>query len=189
MNPGPGSAFRCALALVAAFLIALPAGAFAAEAASNPNLSRVVNFTILAALLVFAIRKPLASYLEARARLIREQLEEARADRQKAARAEELAARRSATLDEEVEAARRRIADAAVAEGRRIVAAAEEQARKISAAAGAELKKEVRAAERRLAAGAAQAAVRLARARLAGGLSDEDHRRLLNAGVAAIRSD
>ena len=163
--------------------------AFAADEEAASNLPKVINFTILATILVLALRKPLASYLEARAAQIREQLAEARANREAAARAAEAAAQRSAMLEDEVNAARQHIADAAKAEGRRIVTAAEEQAKQISEAGEAELKKEVRIAERRLAAGAARAAVQTARARLRETMSDEDHRRLLNAGIAAIRHD
>ncbi len=173
----------------AVLLIAAASPAFAAEEGAASNLPKIVNFTILAVILVLALRKPLAGYLEARALQIREQLAEARANREAAARLAERASHRSAALDDEVEAARARIAEAASAEGRRIVAAAEEQAKKIHATAQAELKKEVRVAERRLAAGAAQAAVQIARAQLRDTMSEEDHQRLLDSGMAAIRRD
>lgn len=176
--------------VVVAWLMLLAVGAapaFAAEEASN--LPKIINFTILATILVLALRKPIASYLGARAAQIREQLAEARANREEAARAAETAAERTAALDEEVQVARRRIAEAAHAEGRRIVTAAEEQAKRISAAAEAELTKEVRIAERRLAAGAARAAVQIARTRLRDTMSDDDHQRLLSTGIAAIRHD
>ena len=169
-------------------LAATAVPAFAAEEGAS-NLPKIVNFTILATILVLALRKPIASYLEARALQIREQLAAARADREEAARAAERATERFRTLDSEVEAARQRITEAATAEGRRIVAAAEEQARKVGAAAQAELDQEIRVAERRLAAGAARAAVEVARTRLRGAMSEEDHRRLINAGMTAIRRD
>ncbi len=175
-------------ALVGGSILAVPTLAGAAEAGGGSELPKIVNFTILAAILVLALRKPLAAWLGARAQQIREQLADARADREEAARARELARSRTASLDDEVEAARRRIAESAAEEGRRIVAAAETQARKITAAAEAELQQEVRRAERRLAADAARLAARLARSRVENSLSDEDHERLLNAGIAAIRS-
>ena len=177
------------VACVTLFLGVMASPALAAEEESASNLPKIVNFTILATILVLVLRKPLAGYLEARALQIREQLSDARSNREEAARATERAAQRSAQLEDEVQAARARIADAASAEGRRIVAAAEEQARKISAAAQAELNKEVRMAERRLAAGAARAAVQIARGRLRETMSDEDHQRLMDAGITAIRRD
>ncbi len=177
------------VACVTLILAVLASPALAAEEGSASNLPKIVNFTILATILVLALRKPIAAYLEARALQIREQLSEARANREEAARAAARAAQRSAGLEDEVQAARERIADAASAEGRRIVAAAEEQAKRISAAAQAELNKEVRVAERRLAAGAARAAVQIARSRLRDTMSEEDHRRLLDSGMAAIRRD
>ena len=174
--------------LAGGILATTAAPAFAAEEGAS-NLPKIVNFTILATVLVLALRKPIASYLEARALQIREQLAAARADREEAARAAERATERSRELDDEVEAARRRITEAATAEGLRIVAAAEEQARKIGATAQSELNQEVRVAERRLAAGAARAAVRIARTRLRDTMSEEDHRRLIDAGMTAIRRD
>ena len=173
----------------AVILVAAASPAFAAEEGGASNLPRIVNFTILATILVLALRKPLAGYLEARAQQIREQLAEARANREAAAREAERASQTSAALEDAVEAARRRIAETASAEGERIVAAAEEQAQRISAAAHAELNKEVRVAERRLAAGAARAAAQIARSQLRSNVSEEDHRRLLDSGMAAIRRD
>ncbi|MDE2881879.1 MAG: hypothetical protein OXP70_08515 [Acidobacteriota bacterium] len=175
-------------AAVAVVLVAVGSPAFAAEEGAS-NLPKIVNFTILATILIIVLRKPIAGYLEARALQIREQLAAARADREEAARAAERATARSRELDDEVEAARQRITEAATGEGRRIVAAAEEQARKIGATAQAELNQEVRVAERRLAAGAARAAVEIARTRLRDTMSEEDHRRLIDAGMTAIRRD
>ena len=175
-------------AAVAVMVLAAGSPAFAAEEGAS-NLPRIVNFTILATILVIVLRKPIAGYLEARALQIREQLAAARADREAAARTAERATARSRELDDEVEAARQRITEAATAEGRRIVAAAEEQARKIGATAQAELNQEVRLAERRLAAGAARAAVEIARTRLRGAMSEEDHRRVIDAGMTALRRD
>lgn len=175
-------------ASVVAILAAAGSPAFAAEEGAS-NLPKIVNFTILATILILALRKPIGSYLEARALQIREQLAAAKADREEAARAAERAAERSRGLEDEVETARQRITEAATAEARRIVEAAEEQAKKIGAAAQAELNQEVRVAERRLAAGAARAAVEIARTRLRDTMSEEDHRRLLDAGRTALRGD
>lgn len=181
---------RPAIVAASAVVILVAAGspAFAAEEGAS-NLPKIVNFTILATILVLALRKPIASYLEARALQIREQLAEARANREEAARAAVRATERSQSLEDEVETARQRITEAATAEARRIVEAAEEQAKKIGAAAQAELNQEVRVAERRLAAGAARAAVAITRTRLRDTMSEEDHRRLLDAGRAALRGD
>lgn len=175
-------------ASVVVILVAAGSPALAAEEGAS-NLPKIVNFTILATILVLALRKPITSYLEARALQIREQLAEARTNREEAARAAERATERSQELSGEVETARRRITEAATAEARRIVEAAEEQAKKIGATAQAELNQEVRVAERRLAAGAARAAVEIARTRLRETMSEEDHRRLVDAGRAALRGD
>lgn len=172
----------------AILLVVSPLAAWAAEGEAASNLPKVVNFTILATILALALRKPLANYLNARAAAIRDQLAQARADREEAGKAAEAAAHRKEILETEVEAVRRRIAQSARDEGERIVAAAEVQARKITENAETQLTAALEAAERRLAAGAARATVRLARARLETGMSEEDHKRLLDTGIAAIRS-
>ena len=177
-------------ALVAILLLAAATPVLAAEESGviGFDLARVINFSILATILVLVLRKPLGGYLNARTQQIRDQLVAARENREQAGEAAEQAARVAAGLDDETAAARRRILEAASAEARRIVAAAEEQAARITAGAEQELDAEVRSAERRLASRAAEAVARLARARLREGVSAEDHRRLVGAGLRAIRS-
>ena len=178
------------VAFAATLVLAAAAPALAAEESGviGFDTARVINFSILATILVLVLRKPLGGYLNARSQQVRDQLVAARENREKAGEAAEQAARLAAGLDDETAAARKRILDAAAAEARRIVASAEEQAARITAGAEQELAAEVRSAERRLAGRAAEAVARLARARLREGLSAADHRRLVGAGIRAIRS-
>jgi len=172
-----------------ALLAAAPAAAAEAEGGViGFDLGRVINFSILAAILAWALRKPLGGYLNARAEQIRERLAAARENRRRAEVAAERADRVTASVDEEVSAARKRILETARVEGRRIVAAAEEQAARVTAAAEEQVAAEVRSAERRLAARTTRAVAEAAAARLRDGVSAEDHRRLAAAGVRAIRS-
>ena len=187
-TPFPHSVRRAVLTAILLFAAAAPVLAAEESGVIGFDLARVINFSILATILVLVLRKPLGGYLDARSRQIRDQWVAARENREKAGEAAEQAARIAAGLDDETAAARERILAAAAAEARRIVAAAEEQAARITAGAEQELGAEVRAAERRLASRAAEAVARLARARLGDGVSAEDHRRLVGAGIRAIRS-
>lgn len=173
--------FRTAALVVC--LLAVPAAGLAAEEGSSSNIPKLVNFTILAGLLIYVLGKPVANFLDARARQIREELAASRTDREEASRALELAGALDAARSREAEETELRITEAAVAEGRRIVAAAEAQAKKLTANAHAEIEAEIRAAERRLAASAARAAVRAAREQLTAKTSDADHARMVRAGV------
>ncbi len=189
MHPFPGLVRWIAVAALVASFLVLPAVVLAAEGEASSNIPKLVNFTILAGLLVVLLRKPLANFLDAKAQQIRDELEASRADRAAAAAARELAEARDTGRDAEAERTRARITESAVEEGQRIIAAAEEQAKKITAAAEAEVEAEVRNAERRLTAAAARAAVRVTRERLRTGMTDEDHSRLIHAGIEAIRSE
>lgn len=187
--PRSAGAPRWAVIALGLAFVALPAVVLAAEGESSSNIPKLVNFTILAAILIALLRRPLANFLDAKAQQIRDELDASRADREAAAAARELAEARETGRDAEAERTRVRITESAVEEGQRIIAAAEEQAKKITAAAEAEVEAEVRNAERRLSAAAARAAVRVTRERLRTGMTDEDHSRLIHAGIEAIRSD
>lgn len=112
MTALPSSSSRGAFfgALGSALLAAAPAAAAEAEGGViGFDLGRVINFSILAAILAWALRKPLGGYLNARAEQIRERLAAARENRRRAEAAAERADRVSASVDEEVSAARKRI--------------------------------------------------------------------------------
>lgn len=185
----PRASRRWATVALGLAVLFLPAAAPGAEGEASSNIPKAVNFTILAGALILLLRRPIGNLLDAKAEQIREELEASRADRAAAEAAGELAETREADRDAAVEQTRARITSAAVEEGKRIIAAAEEQATKITSAAEAEVEAEVRAAERRLAAAAARAAVRVTRERLRTGMTDEDHSRLIHAGIEAIRSE
>ena len=96
---------RCVMLVLAALLVSLgnPSLLFAAEGGELP---RIVNFAILATILVLVLRKPLADFLNAKTTQIREELQQARSRQTNAEverrRAEELLA----SLDQEVQKAR-----------------------------------------------------------------------------------
>ena len=90
-------------------------------AAEGSNLPRITNFAIVAVALVFALKKPLAGYLQARTDQIRAELVDAK---EKSAKAEvelEQAKALLGSLDDEVEKAKREARKAAEAEKARIL--------------------------------------------------------------------
>jgi F-type H+-transporting ATPase subunit b len=161
-------------------LFASASPVFAAEGGELP---RIVNFTILAAVLVLVLRKPLADFLNARTTQIREQLQEARSREANAEverkRAEELLA----SLNQEVQKAKDEARRAAQAEKERILKTAEQEASRIRAIAKKEIEAEVEAGQRKLFARATELSVDLAHKKIAGSMTDADRDRLIDRSV------
>jgi F-type H+-transporting ATPase subunit b len=168
--------------VAAALLVSLgsPSPLFAAEGGELP---RIVNFAILAAVLVLVLRKPLADFLNAKTAQIREELQQARSRETNAEvetrRAEELLA----SLDQEVQKARDDARRAAQAEKERILKTAEQEAARIRAIAKKEIEAEVEAGRRRLFARATELSVDLAHKKIAGSMTDADRDRLVDRSV------
>lgn len=168
--------------VLAALLVSLgsPSPLFAAEGGELP---RIVNFAILAALLVLVLRKPLADFLNAKTTQIREELQEARSRETNAEverkRAEELLA----GLDQEVKKAKDEAIRAAQAERERILKTAEQEASRIRAIAKKEIDAEVEAGRRRLFARATELSVDLAHKKIASSMTDTDRDRLIDRSV------
>jgi F-type H+-transporting ATPase subunit b len=166
----------------AALLLSLgsPAVLLAAEGGELP---RIVNFGILAAVLVLVLRKPLADFLNAKTTQIREELAEARSRETTAEverkRTEELLA----GLDREVQKAKEEARAAAQAERDRILRTAEQEAARIRAIARKEIDAEVEAGRRRLFARATELSVDLARKKIESSITDEDRNRLIDRSV------
>ncbi len=166
----------------AAFVLSLasPSGLFAAEGGELP---RIVNFAILATVLVLVLRKPLADFLNAKTAQIRQELSDARTWEKNAEvereRAEELLAR----LDSEVQKAKEEAARAAEAEKARIVKTAEQEAARLRAVAKKEIEAEVDAGRRRLFARATELSVDLAHKKIESSMTDTDRNRLVDRSV------
>jgi F-type H+-transporting ATPase subunit b len=167
----------------AATLVLLLAGASPVFAAEGGELPRIVNFAVLATVLVLVLRKPLADFLNARTAQIREQLEEARSREANAGverkRAEELLA----SLGREVQKAKDEARRAAQAEKERILRTAEQEASRIRAIAKKEIEAEVEAGQRKLFARATELSVDLARKKIASSMTDADRDRLIDRSV------
>jgi F-type H+-transporting ATPase subunit b len=173
---------RVLVPLAAALLLSLssPTALLAAEGGELP---RIVNFAILAVVLVLVLRKPLADFLDAKTTQIREELSEARTRETNAEverkRAEELLA----GLNREVQKAKEEAIRSAQGERDRILKTAEHEAARIRAIAKKEIDAEVEAGRRRLFARATELAVELAQKKIATSMTDADRDRLIDRSV------
>lgn len=152
-------------------------------AAEGGELPRIVNFAAVAAVLVLALRKPLAGYLTAKTEEIREQLKEAKSKQERAdeerIQAEDLLAR----LDDEVQKAKNEARRAADVERDRVLKAAELEAARIRQIAKKEIEAEVEAGRRKLMARATELSVELAHKKLKAAMTDADRSRLVDRSI------
>ena len=173
---------RYLMPVLAALLVSLgsPRPLFASEGGELP---RIVNFAILATVLVLVLRKPLADFLNAKTTQVREELRHARSRETNAEverrRAEELLA----SLDQEVQKARDDARRAAQSEKERILKNAEHEAARLRAIAKKEIETEVEAGRRRLFAQATELSVDLAHKKIASAMTDADRDRLVDRSV------
>ena len=171
----------------ATFLV-LTSAATPLYAAEGSNLPRITNFAIVAAAIVFALKKPLAGYLQARTDQIRAELADAK---EKSAKAEvelEQAKALLGSLDDEVEKAKREARKAAEAEKARILDAAETEAARIREIAKREIDNEVETARRKLFARAAELSVSLAQEKLESSLTEQDQTKLIDRSIELLEN-
>ncbi|MGH9321456.1 MAG: hypothetical protein ACRD21_23075 [Vicinamibacteria bacterium] len=167
-------------------LVLTLAGASPLLAAEGGELPRIVNFAILAAILLFALRKPLGDYLNQTTEQIKEQLREAKTRQENAdvegRRAEELLA----SLGREVEKAKEEARRVALAEQDRILKSAEQEAARILEIAKKEIDAEVEAGRRKLLAHATEISVELARKKLSSSMTESDRKRLVDRSIEIL---
>jgi F-type H+-transporting ATPase subunit b len=177
--------------LATLLLLAVPAPAFAAEGGGSAIVevaARLINFGILAGVLVYFLKTPIATYLASRSAQIRQDLVAAAALRasatQQLAEIERRMNALPAELDaltaqgaEDVKAERARIASASAAERDRLL----EQTRR-------EIDMRLRIAKRELVELAAELAVQVARRRIAQTITPDDHLRLVDRYASQLRS-
>lgn len=156
------------------------------EAAEGGEAPRIINFAIVAAVLFFLLRKPLAEYLTARAAQIREELAQAKVNRERGDKARLEAEARLETLDAQVAKAREEARQAAEAEGARIVKNALGEAAHITALAKKEIDAELEAGRRKLLARAAELSVELAQQEIQSKMTKEDQANLVDRSIALM---
>jgi F-type H+-transporting ATPase subunit b len=125
-------------------------------------LSVVLNFVVIAVVIVWAARKYLPAIFVARTAAIQKAMQEAQKASEEARRKLSEIESRLAKLDAEIDAMREHAAKEEAGEAERIQAAAKEEAHKIFSGAEREIAAAAKAARRELAAHAAELAVGLA---------------------------
>jgi F-type H+-transporting ATPase subunit b len=150
-------------------------------------IARLVNFAILAGVLYYLLRSPIAGYLAGRGEQIRSDLVNAARMKQEAAQQIEEIERRMQALPGELEALRAQGAQEIAAEETRIRAAAAAERERLLEQARREIALQVKIAERDLVSHAADLAVGVAADRIRQTITDEDRRRLVDRYVQQLK--
>jgi len=170
--------------------IVLPQAGFAAEEGNKwgiwLDIGRAFNLLLVAGVLIWIARKPLANFCAGRTQAIREQLAEAQQARKEAeAKLAEMESRMS-RLDEEL----REIKESAEREARdeyqRQLAAAKQDAEKIIARSKQEIEGMTRAAQQELKLHVAELSVQLAEKKIRGEITGSDQERLFARFVSKL---
>jgi len=176
--------------LLIAGKIALPEAVLAAEEGNKwgiwLDIGKWFNVILVAAVLAWALRKPLSNFFASRTQSIREQLAEAQKARMEAeAKLAEIESRMS-RLDDEI----REIKTTAEAEAReeyqRLLTAAERDAEKIVERSKEEIEGITRAAHQELKIHVAELSVKLAEEKIRGEITDEDRGRIFSRLVTKL---
>jgi len=189
--------------LLACALVAVPRGlraqeppAHEAASESAPEshgneivgmIARVVNFAILAGVLVYFLKSPLAGYLSGRSDQIREDLVNAAETKRAAAAQIAEIDRRMQALPAELEALRAQGAEEIAAEEARIRGAAAAERERLLEQARREIAWQVKIAERELVSHAADLAVGVAVERIKTTITDDDRQRLVDRYVQQLK--
>jgi F-type H+-transporting ATPase subunit b len=152
-----------------------------------PVIAKLVNFSILAGVLVYFTRAPLTGYLDSRITVVRDDLVTAAETRETAARQLAEIEARMRALPMEIDALKRRGADDIAAERARIEQAAETERRRLLEHARREIEMRLRVARRELVELTADLAVRVAAERIRRTMSADDQTRLIDRYAAQIQ--
>lgn len=144
------------------------------------TVARLVNFAILAWVLVYFLRAPIQNYLAGRSRDIREDLESAREMRARATAQVAEIERQLAALPGELEALRARGSSDLQAERERLAQAAAAERERLLEHTRREIEMKLRVARRDLVEHAADLAVDVARSRIATTITPDDQLRLVD---------
>jgi F-type H+-transporting ATPase subunit b len=155
----------------------------------TPLLGRLFNFAVLAGVLVYFLRAPLAAYLEGRGRQIRGELEAAASMKDTANRQMADITAKLEQLPAELDALRSRGTQEIAAEEARIRAEAEAERQRLLEQTRREIDLHLRLARRELVTHAADLAVAVARERIQQQITSDDQRRLVDRYLTAVRHD
>lgn len=152
-----------------------------------PTVARLVNFAILAGVLAYFLRAPIASYLASRRTQVRQDLVAAAELRRTASAQLEEIDRRLKGLPAELDALKARGAEDVVAERRRIAEAAAAERERLLAQTRREIDMRLRIARRELTEHAAQLAVTVAQERIRRTITPDDQLRLVDRYTAQLK--
>lgn len=165
------------------------AGAEGAEPAHGgwaPVIAKAVNFSILAAALVYFLRVPVAAYLNGRIGKVREDLVTAAETRETAVRQLAAIDAKLAALPAELEALKKRGAEDLVAERVRIEQDAQTERQRVLEHTQREIDMRLRVAKRELLELAATLAVNVASERIRTSITPDDQARLVDRYAAQL---
>lgn len=151
-----------------------------------PIIARLLNFAILAGVLVYFLRRPIAEYLQTRSTQIRQDLVTAADMRRDAAAQLDQIQQQRASLPGELEALRIRGAEDIAAEEVRIGETAKAERARLLDQTRREIQMRLRIARRDLTEHAAQLAVSVAEQRIRRNMTPEDQLRLLDRYTAQL---
>lgn len=147
---------------------------------------RIVNFAILAVILVLVLRKPLAGFLVAKTEQIRDELSEAKTRQARADEERKRAEVLLASLEGEVARAKEEARKAAESERERILRSAEADAARIRELAKKEIDAEVESGRRRLLARATELSVDLAKKKIESSMTEADRNHLVDRSIELL---
>jgi F-type H+-transporting ATPase subunit b len=188
-RPTPARTALVTAATAALWIVGDPAPLFAAEGggALMESVYKFANFAILAGLLFYFLKSPIAGYLAGRSAQIRQDLVTAAEMRATAtAQLAEIKERMQA-LPAELEALRRQGAEDVEAEQARIAAAAAEERTRLLEQTRREIDMRLRIARRELTEHAAQLAVGVAEQRIRRTITADDQLRLVDRYAAQLK--
>jgi F-type H+-transporting ATPase subunit b len=171
------------IVLVLGGVLAAPVPAYAAEGAGNPIVelaARLLNFGILAGVLVYFLKSPVVGYLASRSTQIRQDLVTAAEMRSAATAHLAEIDRKLRTLPAELEALTAQGAEDVRAERERIAKAAGLERERLLEQTRREIDMRLRIAKRELLEHAANLAVQVARERIERSITPEDQLRLVD---------
>lgn len=174
-------------------LVAAVAGA-AQEGGAHPAgipwweiFKQAVNFAILVGILVYFLKRPLATFLSERSAMLRKAIDDAARARADAASRLAAIQAQMARLSEEIDRVNGRMEAEAAEEAQRIREAASAEAERIQAQARVAADQEVKKARVELRREAAELSTRTAAEIVARGMTPEDQERLVRENIAKLR--
>jgi len=147
---------------------------------------RVINTLALVVLLVYLLKKPLATFFSERTAGIKRDIAEAQEMRLKAEQTIKEYETKIAGMEKELERMREELRKAADAESEKVVANADRMSKGVVDAARLAAEQEVRKAKAELQNEAVKLAVQLAEALIRDKISEQDHKRLVQEYLAKV---